>query len=143
MLQCELVPTMLVDGIFGKCAEGLGKSLAKVNSSMDVPYLYQQCRAGEAMLVVAHEGDAIGGAMVVRFERRQTGTSLCTLGLWCSQKGAYELLEQKQYELARTYGAKSLISGARASHAGHCGYLRKHPTAKILSYTLEVDLPDA
>lgn len=143
MLKCELVPVMLVDNVFGRCADGLGRSLAAVNSSMDVSYLFQQCRCGDAMLVIVHDEQTISAAMVVRTETRLSGIALATLGLWCSKNGDYALLEAKQYELARMFGAKSLISGARASKRGHCGYLRKHPTAKILSYTLEVELSDA
>lgn len=143
MLKCELVPVMLVDNVFARCAEGFARSLAKTSSNMDVGYLYQQCRSGDAMLAVVHENDVVGGAMIVRVESRQGKQTLTTLGLWCTVKGGYDLFKAKQIEIAKTSGCKSLVSGARVSKRGLCGYLRRHPTAKILYVTLEVEVdPD-
>lgn len=150
MLKCELVPVMLVDNVFARCAEGLQKALSEVRSNMDVDYLYQLCRSGQAMLVITHDGaEVIYGAMVLRTEQRQGYTSMNTLGLWCSSakaaRGAYKLLQSKQFELARTCGCRSLVSGARvpANIKPISAYQRRHPTAKILYVTLEVDLDDA
>lgn len=147
MLKVELVPVMLVDSVFGRCADGLGKALSKTKSNMDVAYLYQQCRSGDAMLVIAHDGaETISGAMVLRTENRQGYTAMNTLGLWCSSakaaRGAYKLLETKQFELARSCGCKSLVSGARvpASAKAVSAYQRRYPQAKILYVTLEVEL---
>ena len=142
MLKCELVPVMLVDNVFGKCAEGFQRALTKTSSNMDVAYLYQQCRSGDAMLVLAHEDENVGGAMVIRVENRQGRQSLNTLGLWCTVKGAYALLKAKQIEIAKMSGCKSLVSGARvpANAKPISAYQRRHPTAKILYVTLEVEL---
>ena len=142
MLKCDLVPVMLVDNVFGKCAEGFRQALTKVRSNMDVAYLYQQCRSGDAMLAVVHEDETIGGAMVIRVENRQDYQSLNTLGLWCKVKGAYALLGAKQFEIARMSGCKSLVSGARVPAGAKpvSAYQRRHPTAKILYITLEVEL---
>jgi hypothetical protein len=139
MLKCELVPVMLVDNVFGRCSAGFQRALTKTSSNMDVAYLYQQCRSGDAMLAIVHDDEAIGGAMIVRVENRQGKQTLTTLGLWCTVKGAYALLEAKQIEIAKTTGCKSLVAGGRVT-GGQCGYLRRHPTAKILYMTLEVEL---
>ena len=143
MLKCELVPVNLVDNVFGRCTAGLQKALDKVSSNSTVAYLYQECRSGNASLVVAHEDGAVCAAMVVRFENWNGKSVLHTLGLWCAVKGTYDMMKQKQIELASIGGATSLVSGARVSKRGLCGYMRRHPTAKLLFVTLEVDLEDA
>lgn len=134
-----MVPVNLVDNVFVQCREGLQKALDKVHGNLTVAYLYQECRSGNAFLVVAHDEGIICAAMVIRFENWGRPV-LHTLGLWCAAKGTYELMHQKQIELANIGGAKSLVSGARVSKRGLCGYERRHPTAKRLYVTLEVEL---
>lgn len=138
--KCELVPVMLVDSVFPRCVDGFKKALAKVHGNMDAAYLYQECRNGNASLVVVHDDETIGAAMIVRFENWCGKSVLHTLGLWCTAKGSYEMMHQKQRELAKIGGATSLVSGARVSERGLCGYRRRHPTAKLLYVTLEVEL---
>lgn len=140
MVKADLVPVNLVDKVFGECAAGFQKALDKVKGNLTVAYLYQECRNGNATLVMAHDAETIGGAMIVRFENWSGKSVLHTLGLWCNQKGAYALLEAKQRELAKIGGATSLVSGARVSERGLCAYRRRHPTAKLLYVTLEVEL---
>ena len=140
MLKVELVPVMLVDNVFHKCADGFRIAAKKASSDVDAAYLHQQCRSGNAMLVVAHDDEVVGGALVIRYENWCGKNVMHTLGLWCSAKGAYELLESKKIELARMSGATSMIAEARASKAGLCGFKRRYPKAKILRYVIEVEL---
>jgi hypothetical protein len=140
MLKCELVPVMLVDSVFGRCAEGFQRAAKKASSDVDAAFLYRECRSGNAMLVIAHDDEVISGALVIRYENWCGKNVMHTLGLWCSAKGAYQLLESKKIELAKMSGATALIAEARASKAGLCGFKRRYPKAKILRYVIEVEL---
>lgn len=140
MVKVELVPVVLVDNIFPAVSDGFNRASKKSSSDIDASYLYRECRAGNAMLVVASDETNVTGALVLRNENWCGKSVMHTLGLWCSARGAYRALEAKKIELARMTGATSLVASARASERGHCGFLRLHPNAKILRYVIEVEL---
>ncbi len=136
MLNCQLVPVLMVDDAFAKVSEGLQKSCDRSGGDLDAAYLWRECRTGQAMLyVVSHEADIIG-AVVLRFENWSGKSVLRTLALWCNGLGVWDALDAKAHEIGRQFGAKSLIAEGRK------GWERRYPNAKILRVLYEVSLGD-
>lgn len=134
MVKAEVVPVWQVDSTFEHVASGLERSCKRSGGDLTASYLFEQCRSSSALLVVASDDTRIVGAVVLRFENWTGKSVLRTLGLWCSQKGAWESLNTKTHEIGKLYGAKSLVAEGRK------GWERRYPNAKILRQLYEVTL---
>ncbi len=106
----EVVRPERVDAMWSLLAEGMRKSCDRTGGELSAGYLWQECRAGHAFLVVAYDESAVLGAAIVRFETWPSGIRLRGLGL-CGKnmKSWIEEMRAAVEQIARAGGAVAIV----------------------------------
>jgi len=76
------VPVPEVDRIWPQVAPGFEKAIARSTGDMNLGWLYQQCRAGNIILLVVVKDKTIIGAFALRPEQGRRGTRTCIVEMW-------------------------------------------------------------
>lgn len=110
----EIVNLIHVDSVWDRVGHRFQKAIDLCGDDVSTAELWQLCRAGNAFLVIAREGEAIAMASVVRFERWTNGMVLrvvCIAGdrmsEWASEWQAFMV------EMAKNNGADRIVSEGR------------------------------
>lgn len=128
-----------VDQVWPMIAEGMRRSCDKTGGELSAGYLWQECRAGHAFLVVAYDATEVLGAAVLRFETWPSGIRLRGLGL-CGKNMKAWLPEMRAVaeQIGRAGGAVALVD--KGSPALLRLLRRFDVPAKVLSTQYEVRL---
>lgn len=130
----SLVQVQHVDGLWPHVKDGFQKALLKTGGDLALGSLWQQCRAGEAFLVVVHD-DGVMAAAIVRPELWATGNKLRVLALYGEGMGDWfqDIMDMGK-RIAADCGANALI------FEGRRGWSKKFPRARILRVLYEEPL---
>lgn len=136
---CSLVGVHQVDGLWSQIAEGLEHACRKTGGDITAHYLWTECRAGRAFLVVATAPTKLGheiiAASVWRFEQWSSGRKLRCLSLYGRDMKSWLADHRKlTLEMAKTGGATALVTEGRP------GWARVFREAKTLRVLLEEQL---
>ena len=117
-MSITLVPIHHVDQIWSAVGEGLHGACMKTGGDCTGSDLWQQCRAGTAFLIIAHDGEEIRGASVWRPETWATGAKLRCLALYGRKMSDWiPDMHNTAKQLANQCGADCLVSEGRAGWA--------------------------
>lgn len=132
-LRVEVAGVHQVDSVWPLVADGLERACRATGGELTADYLWGECRAGRAfLLVVADIG--IRAAAVLRFEQWSTGKKLRCLALYgTDMRDWLPQLTDAAKQLAKVGGATSLVSDGRK------GWARLF-NGKVLRQTYEVEL---
>jgi len=122
-----------VDAFWPQLAEGFRKSCRKTGNTITAGWLWQLCRSGQAILLIAFEDTVIQGAAIVQFEDR--GRTLRGLGLCGS--------EIKKWWPEMTEAVRALAKdgdAVRYVDSGRPGMKALYPGSRIIETTFEVAL---
>jgi hypothetical protein len=129
----EIIQPGNVDTIWPQLAEGFTKSCEGTNVSSG--WLWTQCRAGEAFLVICHKDNEIKGACVVRFENQPSRLVLRGLALCGSNMSEWlATMQEKVRQMAREGGASVFIDEGRP------GLAKMIKEARVVRVIFEVDV---
>lgn len=133
--QLSLASVPDVDRVWTMVAEGLENACRETGGDITADYLWSECRAGAAFLVVIERGGDIAGASVWRFEKWSSGKKFRCLVLYGRNMSDW-LAEHRRLTLrmARVGGANGIVAGGRK------GWERLFPDAKVLKQIYEVPL---
>lgn len=133
MVEVSLVFTPLIDSVWPKIQAGIKASCERSGNQFTVGWLWQECRAGHALLLAAHEGDDVLGAAVVQFQGN--GRTLRGLG-FCGERVAewHPAMRALIREIAIDGGAERFIDEAPP------GMKKFYPDAKVLGMTFEIEV---
>ena len=114
------VPVAHVDAFWPHVAEGVHRSCVKSGGQLSAGYLWQECRTGNAVLYMVHDGDTLHGASI--FAYRDWASGLRYVGLALCGRNAkewFEILHEKVREDARMGGAVAIVDAARPGMKKH------------------------
>lgn len=81
-IRVELANCQQVDQLWPIISEGLEKACRRTGGDLTSDYLWSECRAGRAFLLIACDDDRIIAAGVFRFEAWTSGRKLRVLSLY-------------------------------------------------------------
>lgn len=117
-MNLSLVPVHNIDQVWPSIAEGMHRACMKTGGDCTAGDIWQQCRAGSAFLVIAHDEAGIHGASAWRPETWATGAKLRCLALYGrNMSGWISQMHETVKKIARDCGADSLVSEGRAGWA--------------------------
>lgn len=128
-MQVELASIAQIDGIWPHIRDGMVRSCKGGN--MRAGYVWQQCRSGNAHLLIAHDGAKICGAAVLQFE--DYGKTLRGLAL-CGE-------DRKAWWPQMVDVVRQMVKDNRAERfidEGRVGLKSIYPKARLLSQTYEI-----
>ena len=131
MPQISLVPQAAVDGIWSSVTQGFDRSVRKTGGDLTPGDLWQQCRRGDAFLILAHD-EKVLGASIWRPEIWQSGTKFRCMALYGT--GISEWIEDMRLmaqKIGKDCGATSLLAEGRE------GWAKIFPNAKRLRVLYE------
>jgi hypothetical protein len=133
VIEADIIRPNEVDNVWPSIAEGMIKSCRGTNLSAG--YLWTQCRAGEAFLVIVHEDGDYLGACVTRFETQPERLILRGLAL-CGKdtKKWLATLQDKLRQMAREGGATIFVDD------GKPGLVKLIKDARVVRVVYEVDV---
>lgn len=130
-MVCSLIQVQYVDSFWPHVKDGFEKARLKTGSSLTVGSLWQQCRSGEAFLVVVHDEKSVLAGAVVRPEESKLRVLVLYGGdmdEWFNDIVAFGK------RIAADCGADALRFEGRA------GWKKKFPKAKVLRVLYEEPL---
>lgn len=134
-MNVTLVPVANVDQVWQSVAQGLHHACMKTGGDCTASDLWQQCRAGTAFLVIAHDDSGIRAASVWRAETWATGHKLRCLALYGRGiKDWFQDMEKTVKAIARDCGATALVTEGRE------GWKRLLPNARKVRILYEETL---
>ena len=135
MMRVSIAGADQVDNIWPDFAERFQKACDRFRGDLSSGILWQMCRAGDAMLVVAHDDERAWMASVWRFYTWPSGTvfkCLCLAGerpdLWTNEAREFAS------NIARAGGATTISANGRS------GWKRLFPDAMEVCHVYEVTL---
>jgi len=114
------VPVAHVDAFWPHVSEGVHRSCVKSGGQLSAGYLWQECRNGNAVLYMVHDGDTLHGASI--FAYRDWASGLRYVGLALCGRNAkewFDILHEKVREDARMGGAVAIVDAARPGMKKH------------------------
>ncbi len=134
-MNITLVPVQHVDQIWSAVGEGLHDACLKTGGDCTGSDLWQECRAGSAFLIVAHDDADIIAASVWRPETWATGHKFRCLSLYGRDiKNWFNDMENSVKAVARSCGATALVT------EGRDGWQRLRPKARKLRILYEEEI---
>lgn len=113
-MPVSLVPAANVDQIWPAIGDFIHAAVMKSGGDLTAGYLWQECRSGQAFLILAFDEAGAHGASVWRFENWQTGSKFRCLALGGNAMADWiGPMRDKAQELARQGGASALIAEGR------------------------------
>lgn len=133
--QLSLAGAHEVDRVWPAVAQGIEDSCRRTGGDLTGDYLWSECRAGRAFLVVIALHSEIIGASVWRFEKWTSGRKLRCLALYGRDIKSWLGEHQKFTEnMARTGDATAIVT------EGRVGWGRLFPKARVLRQLYEMEL---
>lgn len=128
-----------VDSVWPHIADGFNEAMEKTGGDISSGYLWQQCRTGQAFLVVAAKDGQIVGASVWRPETWASGEKLRCLGLHGENATEWfaELIEEMR-AFAKRCGAEQVVFEGREGWAASKLLRNEKPRKLRTLYEIEV-----
>lgn len=124
-----------VDRIWPSIANGLEDACRATGGDLTADYLWSECRAGHAFLVIASRRDEMLAASVWRFEKWTSGRKLCCLALYGHDMRAWLVPHRDMIlEMAKAGQATAIVT------TGRKGWERLFPNATVLRQTYEATI---
>jgi hypothetical protein len=134
LVEVHLVPVPAVDEVFPKIVSGIERACSKGGGDLTAAYLWQECRASRAFLLIAVDGEILG-ACIWRFETWAGKSVMKCLAAWGTRMAEWEpAMREKSETLARLGGAVKILADGRT------GWARRYPKARVVRVLYEVDL---
>ena len=114
MFRVDIVSTPLIDSVWPTVSEGIEAACKKTGGDLTADYLWSECRAGRAFLVIVIEAGKIVAASVWEFQTWNNERVLCCLSLYGARMKEWLHLHKEFTEkMARTGGAVAIHAHAR------------------------------
>ena len=133
--RVELAGAHQIDGLWPAVAEGLERACQETGGDLTADYLWSECRAARAFLMLVIEDDSIAAASVWRFEKWTSGKKLRCLALYGKVGQMADWLDAHRkatIDMAKLGEATALVTEGRA------GFARIFPEARVLRQLYEV-----
>lgn len=135
-MSIHLVPLAEVDHAWPAIAEGMKEAVRRGGDDLTVPYLFQACRSGAALLFVAVADEEVKAALVCRPEQWGAKRVLRILAL-CGWDISDWLPTLRSY---RTW--PNALDVEAVVFEGRKGWERTIPEARVLRQIYEVGLSE-
>jgi hypothetical protein len=133
-VSIHLVPLAEIDRVWPILAGGMKEAVRRGGDDLTVPYLFQQCRSGAALLFVAVADEEVKAGLVCRPEQWGSKRVLRILAL-CGWDVSDWLPTLRSY---RTW--PNALDVEAVVFEGRAGWKRVIPEARVLRSVYEVEL---
>lgn len=130
----EIIPVQDVDQIWSMISQSFSDCLNDTHGDCSAGDLWTMCRSGQAILMVAHDGE-IKGASIWRFETWLEGPVLrCLILAGADMPSWFDECGKLAREIARAGGAKSYVWDGRK------GWAKIFTDAEIIRHTYRMTI---
>lgn len=128
------VPVAEVDRIWPRLAPGFEQAIRRSTGDMNLPWLYQQCRTGQIVLMIVLQDNDLIGAFAIRPEQTKTGWRTRIVEMWGKDFRNWigPATDSIRGFGKRSWGAEKVVWEGQRAHQ------RFVPGSKIIRYIYEV-----
>lgn len=120
-MQIDLVAVPDVDRVWARVVADVLKCLRKVPMEIGAGDIWTNCRSGQWLLIIAHDGETVHGATVWRFTANDLFECVILTGV--GLRSWFEPLIEAATAIATSHGCKGLVATGRPE--------LRHPIKKL------------